>query len=118
MFEHHTHPLLPWPAFVRRLILSTASGMLLVFISLLAGVLGYHYFEQMSWVDAFANAAMILSGMGPLAPLQTFEGKVFAGVYALYSGLALILIAGILFAPVFHRFLHRFHIESDAAENS
>lgn len=116
MFEHHSHPLLPWPAFVRRLILSTASGLLLVLVSLLAGVFGYHYFELMPWVDAFANAAMILSGMGPLVPMQTFSGKLFAGFYALYSGLALILIAGVLFAPVVHRFLHRFHIESGSAE--
>lgn len=115
MFEHHTHPLLPRPAFVRRLILSTASGLLLVFISLLAGMFGYHYFEHMPWVDAFANAAMILSGMGPLVPMQSFAGKVFAGVYALYSGLALIMIAAILFAPIIHRFLHRFHIESSSA---
>ena len=115
MFEHHTHPLLPWSAFVRRLILSTVSGLLLVVISLLAGVLGYHHFEQMPWVDAFANAAMILSGMGPLAPMQSFAGKVFAGVYALYSGLALIMIAAILFAPIIHRFLHRFHVESGSA---
>ena len=112
MFEHHTHPLLPKLAFVRRLILSTATGLLLVILSLLAGMLGYHHFEQMPWADAFANAAMILSGMGPLAPMQTFAGKVFAGIYALYSGLALIMIAAILFAPIIHRFLHRFHIES------
>lgn len=116
MFEHHSHPLLPCPAFVRRLIFSTDSGLLLVLISLLAGMFGYHYFEHMPWADAFANAAMILSGMSPLASMQTFAGKVFAGVYALYSGLALIMIAAILFAPIIHRFLHRFHIEPGSAE--
>jgi hypothetical protein len=67
----------------------------------------------MGWVDAFANAAMILSGMGPLSPPQTTGGKLFAGLYALYSGLALIVATGIILAPVVHRLLHRFHVESE-----
>lgn len=74
---------------------------------------GYHYFEQLSWLDSFANAAMLLSGMGPLEQPQTDAGKLFAGIYALYSGLAVILIAGITFAPIVHRFLHKFHLESE-----
>ena len=65
----------------------------------------------MSWVDAFVNAAMILSGMGPISTLQTDGGKIFAGCYALFSGLAFIAILGIIFAPAIHRFLHRFHVE-------
>jgi hypothetical protein len=65
----------------------------------------------MAWIDAFANAAMILSGMGPLAPPQTWGGKLFAGLYALYSGLAVILATGILLTPIVHRLLHRFHLE-------
>ena len=72
---------------------------------------GYHFFENLPWLDAFVNAAMILSGMGPLANPQTAGGKLFAGCYALYSGLVLILVAGVVFAPVVHRFLHRFHVE-------
>ncbi len=75
-------------------------------------MVGYHHFENLSWVDAFANAAMILSGMGPLTALQTNFGKLFAGFYALFSGLAFIIIIGIIFAPVVHRFLHKFHLES------
>jgi hypothetical protein len=74
---------------------------------------GYRYLEGMEWIDAFANAAMILSGMGPLAPLHTWGGKLFAGLYALYSGLTLILAFGLIFAPVVHRVLHRFHLEAD-----
>ncbi len=74
-------------------------------------MLGYHYFEAMDWIDAFANAAMILSGMGPLEPLKTAGGKLFAGCYALYSGLALIAATGVLFGPIVHRVLHRFHME-------
>ena len=76
-------------------------------------MLGYRWFEGMSWIDAFANASMILSGMWPLSPLQTWGGKLFAGLYALYSGLMLILVTGIIFAPVVHRVLHRFHVQSD-----
>jgi hypothetical protein len=74
---------------------------------------GYRHFEGMDWIDAFANASMILSGMGPLGPLQTPGGKLFAGIYALYSGLALIAVTGIIFAPIVHRLLHRFHMEAD-----
>lgn len=86
----------------------------MILISLAAGMAGYHWFESMSWIDAFANAAMILSGMGPLEPLHTDAGKIFAGLYALFSGLALIGVAGIMFAPVIHRFLHRFHMDEDS----
>jgi len=83
--------------------------------ALLVGMIGYHYLEGMAWIDAYANAAMILSGMGPLDPPKTASGKLFAGTYALYSGLAVILAAGILFTPVVHRMLHKFHLEDDTA---
>lgn len=111
MFEHRTSPLLHWRSFLRRLVLSAMLGFSLVVLSLFVGMLGYHHFENLPWVDAFVNAAMILSGMGPVNPMQTNHGKIFAGFYALYSGLVLILIAGIIFAPVVHRFLHKFHLE-------
>ncbi|MGD0253927.1 MAG: hypothetical protein ABSC01_14675 [Verrucomicrobiota bacterium] len=75
------------------------------------GMVGYRAFEPMSWVDAFVNAAMILSGMGPVSSLQTDAGKIFAGCYALFSGLAFLTSIGIVFAPAFHRFLHKFHVE-------
>jgi hypothetical protein len=92
---------------------SLGASAFLIGMSLLGGMIGYHYFEGMAWIDAFANASMILSGMGPLAPIQTWSGKLFAGLYALYSGLVLILAAGIVFAPVVHRVLHRFHVETE-----
>ena len=79
-------------------------------VSLFLGMFGYHHFENMTWIDAFVNASMILSGMGPIGELHTSAGKLFAGCYALYSGLALITIAAILLAPVAHRILHRFHL--------
>lgn len=92
---------------------SGGAALLLIGLSLGGGMLGYRYLEGMGWIDAFANAAMILSGMGPLVPLQAEAAKIFAGLYALYSGLALILATGLIFGPVLHRILHRFHVESE-----
>ena len=71
---------------------------------------GYHWLEGLSWLDAFVNAAMILGGMGPVAELHTANGKLFAGIYALFSGMVFLVVAGIVFAPVVHRAMHRFHI--------
>ena len=111
-FEAKHQPLLSREAFAKRLTRNFVVASLLIGLSLLAGMAGYRYFEGMEWIDAFANAAMILSGMGPLGPLQTTGGKLFAGFYALYSGLALIAATGIIFAPLVHRMLHRFHLEA------
>ncbi len=98
--------------FTQRLFGSVAGAAVLIGLSLYAGIVGYHALEGMSWVDAFVNASMILSGMGPVGELHTTAGKVFAGSYALYSGLALILAAGLILSPIFHRVLHRFHLEA------
>ena len=114
MFEHRSRPLLPQPQFVHRLARSLLVAAVIIVVSLLVGMAGYHWFEHMPWIDAFANAAMILSGMGPLSPLETEGGKIFAGMYALYSGLALIGVAGVIFTPVLHRFLHRFHLDEES----
>lgn len=111
MFEPRHAPLLSRPAFLRRLAGSALVGLVFLVVSLALGMLGYHRFEHMAWIDAFANAAMLLSGMGPLQQPATYNGKLFAGFYALYSGLAVIFLTGILFAPVVHRALHRFHLE-------
>lgn len=86
-------------------------GCSLLVIALAIGMAGYHFCEHLPWLDAFANAAMILSGMGPLEPLKTFAGKLFAGCYALFSGLLFITVAGIILAPIGHRLLHKFHLE-------
>jgi hypothetical protein len=110
-YESKHQPILSRGAFAKRLAGSFGAATLLIGLSLLGGMLGYRCFEGMEWIDAFANASMILSGMGPLTPLETANGKLFAGLYALYSGLALILATGILFAPVVHRLLHQFHLE-------
>jgi hypothetical protein len=83
----------------------------LIFTALGIGISGYHYFEGLSWIDAFDEASMILSGMGPLSPLKHTAGKIFAGFYALFSGLVFIFVIGIITAPILHRFFHKFHIE-------
>ena len=112
-YEAKHQPLLSRRAFIRRLVRNFGVASVLIGLSLFGGMAGYRYFEGMDWIDAFANASMILSGMGPLGPLQTTGGKLFAGIYALYSGLALIAVTGIIFAPIVHRLLHRFHMEVD-----
>ena len=116
MFEPRRKALLPRRAFYARLARSLALGVALVVVSLAIGMVGYHGFEKLSWLDAFLNAAMILSGMGPVAPMQTHAGKLFAGCYALYSGLALITTLAVIIAPLFHRFLHKFHMEADSRD--
>ena len=116
MYEHHTKPLLPRKVYYRRIVRHAALGISVIVVSLGIGMAGYHFFEQLPWVDAFVNASMILSGMGPVATLQTDGGKIFAGCYALFSGLTLIAILGIIFAPVVHRALHKFHLEDEGRE--
>lgn len=80
-------------------------------VSLGIGLLGYRHFEQMSWVDAFLNASMILSGMGPPSPLATDQGKWFAGMYALFSGIIFLVVMALVFGPIIRRFFHRFHLD-------
>ena len=117
MFEHHREPLLPRSAYLRRIGRFSAAAFLIILGSVGAGMLGYHFLEGLGWMDAFLNAAMILGGMGPVNPIHTAGGKLFAGIYALYSGLVFLLVAGVLFAPIFHRFLHRFHLEMEAGSS-
>src|SRR5262245_11091381 len=109
--EAKHHEVLPLARFLWRVLYFFAFASLLVGLSLILGMVGYHVCEGMGWIDAFVNASMILSGMGPHEPLRTDAGKIFAGIYALYSGLALLVATGILFTPLVHRLLHRFHIE-------
>jgi hypothetical protein len=117
MYEHRTKPLLPRRLFFRRVVRNTVLGSAVLLVALGAGMIGYHFLEQLPWLDAFLNAAMILSGMGPVATLQTAAGKLFAGSYALFSGIVLILVLGIIFAPVVHRALHKFHLEDEEKSN-
>jgi hypothetical protein len=111
MFEHKSQPALNHRAFLRRLAGSSALGFGLVAVSLMIGMVGYHTFERLPWIDAFLNASMLLGGMGPIDQPQTAAGKLFAGCYALYCGLAVIAVAAIILAPLVHRLLHTFHLE-------
>ena len=115
MYEHRLKPLLPRRQFYGRVVRHLCAGAGLVAGALGMGMIGYHVFEGMGWIDAFSNAAMILSGMGPLGELHTPAGKIFAGCYALFSGLAFVVVAGVALAPVIHRFFHKFHLEEQDA---
>ena len=118
MFEHHRSPLLPRREFLRRVRNYATAALLLVAVSWLIGAVGYRVLEGMSWVDSLLNAAMILGGMGPVNPLQTTGGKLFASVYALFSGIIFLVSVGLLMAPVIHRMLHQFHLEAEADDDT
>ena len=118
MYEHRTKPLISRGAFFRRLLAHGGFAFTLIFASLLVGVLGYHVLGELPWIDAILNASMILGGMGPVDNLDNDASKLFAAAYALYSGLVLLISLGILFAPIMHRILHRFHLESDDDEDN
>ena len=111
MLENRHSPLLPFQQFLWRLMRAFATGLIAIAIALGFGMIGYHHFVHLSWDDAFVNAAMILSGMGPLSPLPTPAAEIFAGCYALFSGLAFITIIGLMFTPVLHRLYHKFHLD-------
>ncbi len=113
MYEQRHERLLSRAAFLRRLRRHALVVLALVAGSLTIGVLGYRFLERLEWIDALLNASMILGGMGPVNEVHTVAGKIFASIYALYSGLIVLVVAGVLFAPIFHRFLHRFHLETD-----
>lgn len=110
-YERKREKLASRAVFFGRVIYSLAVGLLFVGISLALGVLGYMAFAGLGPVDAFLNASMILGGMGPVAPLESDAAKIFAAFYALYSGLLLIAITGIVLAPVLHRVLHAIHAD-------
>jgi hypothetical protein len=97
--------------FLSRLARNFFIGFVIIAFSLELGIAGYSYFEGMNQVDAFLNAAMILSGMGPVDTLETDGGKIFAGFYALFSGIVFLVVIAVIIAPIFHRFLHRFLIK-------
>ena len=113
MYESRTEPLLPPGRFLVRLAQHSSGAFLLVLISLFIGMSGYVAFEHLSWLDAFLNAAMLLGGMGPVDNPQTPAGKLFAGFYALYCGLVVIVTMGVIAAPILHRALHKFHLQKD-----
>jgi hypothetical protein len=109
MYERKHQRPIPRAHFARRLALHIALALVLLVGSLGVGMLGYSHFEHLSWLDAFLNSAMLLGGMGPLDPPRTVGGKLFAGLYALYAGLVFLVTAALMFGPILHRLLHKFH---------
>jgi hypothetical protein len=117
-FEHSQEPLASTIDFLKRMLRFGALATAIILVSLGIGILGYHYLEGLSWIDSLLNASMILGGMGPVAPLQTVAGKLFASFYALFSGMVFLVAVGVLIAPIFHRFLHHFHLEIEEGQDN
>ena len=111
MYEKRHEQLLPFRAFMWRILRSALFSGAIVVIALSIGIAGYHFTEHLPWLDALLNASMILGGMGPVDGLHTVAGKLFASFYALFSGLVFIGAASVLLAPLVHRLMHHFHIE-------
>lgn len=111
--EHKSQPLISPSQFARRMAIYTAFGVAFLCISLAIGTAGYAHFANLSAVDAFLNASMILTGMGPVDKMETTGGKLFASIYAIYSGVAFLTFCGVLFTPIYHRFIQRFHLDLD-----
>jgi hypothetical protein len=110
MFEHRSQALAPRRMFFRRLATSTVIGMAILAVSLVAGMFGFVSIENMNWEDAYLNAAMLLGGMGPIDHSRGTAGKIFEGTYAIYCGIAVLSTAGVILAPVVHRFFHKLHL--------
>ena len=117
-FEHRKEPLASTGDFLRRMARFSTLAIGIILVSLGIGIVGYHYLEGQSWIDSLLNASMILGGMGPVNPLRTTAGKLFASFYALFSGMVFLVAVGVLIAPIFHRFLHHFHIEVEEGGNN
>jgi hypothetical protein len=109
--ERKSQPLISRSQFSRRMAAYSAFGLGFLFISLAIGTAGYAHFANLPVVDAFLNASMILTGMGPVDKMETAGGKLFASIYAIYSGVAFLTFCGVLFTPIYHRFMHQFHLD-------
>jgi len=113
-FERRNQQVISERVFARRMLRAIGLWLAIVAFGLALGIVGYAGFEGLSLTDAYLNAAMILSGMGPATELKTTGGKLFAGSYAIFSGLLIIIATGFVLAPIFHRVLHKFHVETRA----
>jgi hypothetical protein len=113
MYENKRDPLASKPLFYRRVVKNLVFAFSVLITCLLIGVFGYHYTADIEWLDAFHNASMILSGMGPVVEIETVSGKWFSSFYAIFSGVAFITNIGIVLAPLAHRFFHILHLEEE-----
>ena len=110
--EHKSQPLAPTGTFLRRLLSQSVYAFIILTCTLTIGMLGYHYLGRLSWIDSVYNASMIISGMGPANELPTVAAKLFASCYAILSGVLFIGVIGIILTPVFHRIMHKLHLEN------
>lgn len=114
-FEHRDAPLAPHRVFFGRLARSVTFALAMIGAALAIGMVGYRLTEGMDWLDAYLNATMLLGGMGPVDALHTDAGKFFAGSYALFCGLLIVIASGVVLAPILHRIMHAFHVSDDDA---
>ena len=111
MYERKGDKLLPFPRFIGRVGLAFLAAFCIVVVGLVIGVIGYHFIARLAWIDSILNSAMILTGMGPVDPMKTTGAKLFA---SLFSGVIFLTSIGIVLAPVFHRVVHKFHLEDSS----
>ncbi len=112
-YEHRSSPMASHTTFFGRLFANIVFALMLIAASLAVGIAGYRATEGMDWLDAYLNASMLLGGMGPVSPLHTEGGKLFAGSYALFCGLVVVITTGVILAPILHRVLHALHVEAE-----
>ena len=111
MYERRHQPLASKRKFRHRILNVLIIDILMLSLSLLIGITGYHYIGNLGWIDSFLNASMILGGMGPVDILTTDSAKIFSGLYAIFCGVTLISFFAIILTPLIHRFIHKFHLE-------
>jgi hypothetical protein len=116
-FEHKNQPLLSRDQYLLRVVRYVAYSSLLISGSLAIGILGYHYFNYLSWIDSLLNASMILSGMGPTNALTNTTAKIFASFYSIFSGVVFLSTVAVFLSPIVHRFLHRLHLDEEEHRN-
>lgn len=112
-FEHRSQPILPFDKFIKRILRYTFFSMVLIGVSLGIGVAGYHYINELPWLDALLNASMILTGMGPVDPMKNDAAKLFASFYSIFSGVVFLSTFAVFLSPIAHRFLHKMHVDED-----
>lgn len=112
-FEHHSEPVIPFDQFIKRIVRYTFFSFLLLGVSLGIGVLGYHFINDLPWIDALLNASMILTGMGPIDPMKNDAAKLFASFYSIFSGVVFLSTVAVFLSPIAHRFLHKLHVDEE-----
>jgi flagellar biosynthesis protein FliR len=111
VYERRVDQLAPRTVYIKRLLGSLAIALAVIIVGLIIGIAGYHYFAGFGWIDSLLEASMILGGMGPVNQLPNDHAKIFASIFALFSGLVVLALMGIMLSPVVHRVLHRFHVD-------